>query len=80
MLTTLDLSGMSNVTAIGDDFLRGCTGLRTVDLSGLSKVATIGLSAVTGVGPVFVWLQEKVAKECPRCRGPPDTDSDTDAS
>ena len=41
-LTRLDLSAVSFVTQIGDDFLEGCTSLTSIDLSGLSNVTLIG--------------------------------------
>ena len=41
-LTTLDLSAVSCVTEIGDDFLMDCTSLTRIDLSGLSKLRQVG--------------------------------------
>ena len=41
-LTTLDLSVVSCVTEIGDDFLAGCSTLTSVNLSGLCNVTQIG--------------------------------------
>ena len=41
-LTRLDLSAVSFVTQIGDNFLEECTSLTSVDLSGLSNVTLIG--------------------------------------
>ena len=41
-LTTLDLSAVSIVTQIGDDFLYMCTSLTSIDLSGLCNVTVIG--------------------------------------
>ncbi len=41
-LTSLDLSGLSNVTKIGKKFLFRCNGLTSLDLSGLSNVTKIG--------------------------------------
>ena len=41
-LTRLDLSAVSFVTQIGDNFLEECTSLTSVDLSGLSNVTVIG--------------------------------------
>ena len=42
LLTHLDLSAVSFVTQIGDNFLAYCTSLTSVDLSGLSNVTVIG--------------------------------------
>lgn len=41
-LESVELSGLSHVTSIGDGFLLGCHDLRSVDLSPLSHVASIG--------------------------------------
>ena len=41
-LTRLDLSAVSFVTQIGDEFLAQCTSLTSVNLSGLSNVTRIG--------------------------------------
>ena len=41
-LTALDLSAVSCVTEIGDDFLHHCTTLTSIDLSGLTRVTRIG--------------------------------------
>ena len=41
-LTRLDLSAVSFVTQIGDEFLEDCTSLTSIDLSGLSNVTRIG--------------------------------------
>ena len=40
--TAVDLSGLSQLTTVGDYFLRNCTSLTTVDLSGLSQLTTVG--------------------------------------
>ena len=40
-LKELDLSGLQNVTSIGDSFLAFCSGLKELDLSGLQNVTTI---------------------------------------
>ena len=37
-LRTLDLSGWSNVTQVGDNFLSDCTSLTTLDISGWNNV------------------------------------------
>ena len=47
-LTHLDLSAVSFVTQIGDDFLEFCTSLTSVDLSGLSNVTVIGSYFLSG--------------------------------
>ena len=41
-ITSLDLSGLSSVTAIGNYFMSSCSQLTAVDLSGLNSVTTIG--------------------------------------
>jgi hypothetical protein len=41
-ITSLDLSGLSNVVSIGNHFLYHCDGLTSLDLWGLSKVTTVG--------------------------------------
>ena len=41
-ITRLDLSDVSCVTGISDDFLHGCTALTSVDLSGLCNLTRIG--------------------------------------
>ena len=41
-LTSLDLSAVSCVTEIGDEFLHQCTMLTSVDLSGLTRLTRIG--------------------------------------
>ena len=41
-LTTLDLSAVSFVTRIGDEFLCYCTSLTSIDLSGLCNVTQVG--------------------------------------
>ena len=43
-LTALDLSAVSCVTEIGDEFLYQCTSLTSLDLSGLTRVTRIGNS------------------------------------
>ena len=40
-ITSLDLSGLSSVTAIGDGFVDSCSQLTAIDLSGLCSVTTI---------------------------------------
>ena len=50
-LTSIDLSGLSNVTSIGSNFLRNCP-ITSIDLSALTKVTSIGdyfLSSCTGL-------------------------------
>ena len=42
-LTALDLSAVSCVTEIGDQFLHRCTSLTSIDLSGLTRLTRIGL-------------------------------------
>ena len=39
---TIDLSPLSNITTIGNNFLHECYNLRTIDLTPLSNVTTIG--------------------------------------
>ena len=46
--TRLDLSAVSFVTQIGDQFLEDCTSLTSIDLSGLSNVTRIGVSFLYG--------------------------------
>ena len=41
-LTSLDISGLSYVTNLGDNFLRKCNKLTSVDLTSLTSVNTIG--------------------------------------
>ena len=41
-LTTLDLSAVSFVTRIGDEFLYDCTSLTSIDLCGLRNVTVVG--------------------------------------
>ena len=41
-LTSVDLSGMPQLTTIGDSFLSGCTSVVCVDLSGMLQLTTIG--------------------------------------
>ena len=43
-LTALDLSAVSCVTEIGDEFLYQCTSLTSIDLSGLTRLTRIGTS------------------------------------
>ena len=43
-LTALDLSAVSCVTEIRDEFLHGCTTLTSIDLSGLTRLTRIGTS------------------------------------
>ena len=47
-LTHLDLSAVSFVTQIEDNFLADCTSLTSIDLSGLSNVKVIGSSFLDG--------------------------------
>ena len=47
-LTRLDLSAVSFVTQIGDEFLWNCALLTSIDLSGLSNVTRIGESFLSG--------------------------------
>ena len=47
-LTRLDLSAVSFVTQIGDEFLEYCDSLTSIDLSGLSNVTRIGRSFLFG--------------------------------
>ena len=41
-LTALDLSAVSCVTEVGDDFLYQCTSLTSIDLSGLTRLTRVG--------------------------------------
>ena len=41
-LTNIDLSGMTQVTSIGDCFLSNCESLTNIDLSGMIQVTSIG--------------------------------------
>ena len=41
-LTTLDLSALSCVSEVGDEFVYGCTTLTNIDLSGLTRLDRIG--------------------------------------
>jgi hypothetical protein len=47
------LSPLSNVTTIGDEFLRYCRGLNYVNLRGLSNVITIGSSFLDSCGALL---------------------------
>ena len=47
-ITRLDLSAVSCVTEIADDFLHGCTSLISIDLSGLARLTRIGTSFLAG--------------------------------
>ena len=41
-LTSINLSGLSNITSIGNNFFQGCESLTSIDLTELSKVTTVG--------------------------------------
>jgi hypothetical protein len=47
-LTSLDVSGWTEVVNIGDNFLWGCTSLISLDISGLNGVVTIGDGFLNG--------------------------------
>ena len=55
-ITSLDLSGLSSVTTIGNYFLCECSQLTSVDLSGLSCLTTIGRCFVACSRPTTVDL------------------------
>ena len=42
LITSIDLSPLSNITTIGDGFLANCRNLTSIDLSLLSNITTIG--------------------------------------
>ena len=41
-LTHVNLSGLSKVTSVGDDFSKNCESLTSIDVSGFQKLTTIG--------------------------------------
>ena len=48
-ITSLTISKLApNITSIGDDFLKGCSGLKEINFNGLKDIQTIGDSFLSG--------------------------------
>jgi hypothetical protein len=47
-LTSIDLSELSNVTTIGNNFMSNCSSLTNIDLSRLTQLTTIGYGFMSG--------------------------------
>ena len=47
-LTRLDLSAVSTVTQVGNDFLEGCSSLTSIDISSLSRTVVLGDNFLRG--------------------------------